>query len=69
MRNDVRSALAPAYSRAVQKQCPVLARRGAERVLVTTAEMGEISKASGKRDLRYGIARAQRIGHFAAAFL
>jgi hypothetical protein len=41
--------LAPAYSRAVQKQCPVLARRGAERVLVTTAEMGEISKAAGKR--------------------
>src|SRR5258708_2297279 len=64
--NDARSAPTCACSRAVPQQCPVPARRGAERVLVAAAEMGEIGKAAGERDLRDAVCGAQGIDQIAA---
>src|SRR5262249_42815690 len=68
-RNDEWLASSSAPGRAVSQHRAILPRRGAEGVLVAAAEMAEIGKAAGERDLRDTVSGAQRIGEITAAFL
>ena len=47
----------------------IFPRRRAECFFVAAAEMSEIGKAAGQRNLRNAVAGAQRVGEIAAAFL